>query len=364
MTSVETEFDFDCPRYSYELNAISGQSSVEDINHIDQWFLRNHAEHDRKPLFQLETTKEKSLFGRASTANPIKANSSLVGGARSLKRSSTVSANAAPPQTSFLSARRCSQKSDEQKGDNGKSDNAGKNNRMSVGSKRKSCPDQNLEIDEITGKMPAADMRDKLDEFRQRKKRESTIEQSSMSSAIRTVIPQNDYSRSKIVVSEAKLQDSSAIVRKAGVSGTKISQAITATARIVAAPLVVDRLDRQTVQSLRPVSKRTAATNGAAPINVEKNGSSGGKLSKLRPGIQSSSTSAEDNTAMMELLKKHNKRFAPIPIYEPPRHSVRDVRKWEKSSGKTWLSLRPEEREVVNAEIENMKNIIKNAANR
>ena len=65
----------------------------------------------------------------------------------------------------------------------------------------------------------------------------------------------------------------------------------------------------------------------------------------------------DDETSMVELLKKHNQRFAPIPIYEPSRHSVRDVRKWEKSSGKTWSSLRPEEREVANAEIGRAKEL-------
>jgi hypothetical protein len=58
---------------------------------------------------------------------------------------------------------------------------------------------------------------------------------------------------------------------------------------------------------------------------------------------------------MIALLRKHNARFAPVPIYEPSRHSVRDVRKWEKLSGKLWSTLRPEEREVANAEISKLK---------
>ena len=57
----------------------------------------------------------------------------------------------------------------------------------------------------------------------------------------------------------------------------------------------------------------------------------------------------------MELLKKHNKNFAPTPTYEPPRHSVRDVRKWEKLSGKLWANLKPEEREQANEDIGRMK---------
>ena len=142
MTNTDTEFDFDCPRYSYELVTVSGQSSVVDIKHIDQWFLKYHAEHDRKSLLQPEATKEKSLFGRPSVANTMKATSSLVGSARSLKRPSTVSAISSTAQISTLSARRCSQKSDEQNGDSGRNDQSVKNCRISIGSKRKSCLDQ------------------------------------------------------------------------------------------------------------------------------------------------------------------------------------------------------------------------------
>jgi hypothetical protein len=55
------------------------------------------------------------------------------------------------------------------------------------------------------------------------------------------------------------------------------------------------------------------------------------------------------------LLKEHNAKFAPVPVYEPPKHSVRDVRKWEKMSGRLWSDLKPEEREKVNEEIGQLK---------
>ncbi len=45
---------------------------------------------------------------------------------------------------------------------------------------------------------------------------------------------------------------------------------------------------------------------------------------------------ADDESALLaSMLKKHNERFAPVPAYEPPRHSVREVRQWEKISGNT-----------------------------
>lgn len=54
---------------------------------------------------------------------------------------------------------------------------------------------------------------------------------------------------------------------------------------------------------------------------------------------------------MLEILKKHNEKFTAVPLYEPSRHSVRDVRRWEKDSGKVWASLTPEERELANKQI-------------
>jgi hypothetical protein len=62
-----------------------------------------------------------------------------------------------------------------------------------------------------------------------------------------------------------------------------------------------------------------------------------------------------DLKELEELLREHNAKFAPIPIYEPPKHSIRDVRKWEKKNGKAWSDLKPEEREKVNQEITYLK---------
>jgi hypothetical protein len=52
-------------------------------------------------------------------------------------------------------------------------------------------------------------------------------------------------------------------------------------------------------------------------------------------------------------LKKHNEQFAnkKSAAYEPSRHSVREVRAWERASGKMWASLSTEERQLANSEI-------------
>lgn len=103
------------------------------------------------------------------------------------------------------------------------------------------------------------------------------------------------------------------------------------------------------------IAARTAAANTSASSSELKS-----KLSEVKAKINShhssktNSTTATDKSLEM-LLKQHNARFAPTPAYEPPRHSVRDVRRWEKISGKTWNELKPEDREKANEEISKMK---------
>jgi hypothetical protein len=60
---------------------------------------------------------------------------------------------------------------------------------------------------------------------------------------------------------------------------------------------------------------------------------------------------------MIETLKKHNEKFAVAPLYEPSRHSFRDVRKWETKTGRLWSGLKAEERVAANEEIKRMKNL-------
>ena len=67
------------------------------------------------------------------------------------------------------------------------------------------------------------------------------------------------------------------------------------------------------------------------------------------------SKSCDDD--MLQMLKTHNKQTcASSHTYEPAMHSVRDVRKWEKSTGSMWSDLKTaEERTRANAEIHAMK---------
>ena len=61
------------------------------------------------------------------------------------------------------------------------------------------------------------------------------------------------------------------------------------------------------------------------------------------------------NQDMLAILKMHNAKFTAAPLYEPPRHAVRDIRKWERKFNKSWVKLTPEEREAANADITSLK---------
>jgi hypothetical protein len=79
-------------------------------------------------------------------------------------------------------------------------------------------------------------------------------------------------------------------------------------------------------------------------------------LTRKRPLSNQSSNQTEEKD-MLNLLRRHNERFVPVTKYEPSRHSVRDVRKWEKISGKEWATLSAEARIGANEEIMKMKKV-------
>ncbi len=69
--------------------------------------------------------------------------------------------------------------------------------------------------------------------------------------------------------------------------------------------------------------------------------------------IAASTHSAED--ALAAKLAAHNSKFSKTTSYEPRAHGVRDVRRWERASGKTYSKLPYAERAEANAEIAEMK---------
>ena len=361
MAACNTEYDFDCPRFAYELNS-SNNVSDSEINYIDPWFLCYHADHDREVQSSAEVEEERSSYGRSSTAGSTKSNASQLGPVRiSRHQSSTITSSA---QSSFSSGRRGSQKGDDSKINDVKNQIISKVTRLSSGTKRKIALDKCIESSETVIEAPATDMRDKLDEFRQRKKRDNANEQSIIPPITKISIPPTDYSRSKIVLSAPSTapapggDSSSAILAHA--------KKLTASAHSTSARAEGKRVPSTAAKTVAVSSRsfpQKLATQTATKSSTSSSSSNNKHLDSRKASTKESGAAA-DNASMMELLKKHNQRFAPVPMYEPPRHSVRDVRQWEKLSGKTWLSLKPEEREVVNAEISKTKEAAKNDVGR
>uniref|UniRef100_A0AAV1T0R6 Uncharacterized protein n=1 Tax=Peronospora matthiolae TaxID=2874970 RepID=A0AAV1T0R6_9STRA len=74
--------------------------------------------------------------------------------------------------------------------------------------------------------------------------------------------------------------------------------------------------------------------------------------SRLNAGNQRTEPSErKEMRDLQELLKRHNKKFKASHTYEPPRHSVRDVKQWEREMGKSYYALSAQERVEANKEI-------------
>ena len=358
MSASDTEFDFDCPRFAFDLNSSCSQSG-SPTNYVDPWFLIYHSDHDRKAPSKICDETKKNSRGRSSGSAALKANSSHLGPARISKRTSSVPTAPVNLSSAHPPAGRGTHRGEELKTEEPKSKLASRTDSLSIGSKRKSNSDDSIGSCEIAQTAPSTDMRDKLDEFRQRKKRENATDNAGSS---KISAPLTDYSRSKIVISDGNTQSRASTIRnsappvKAPVAVNKQQNP-----RAHHVPASVSTQSRAAVDSAKAIS-RVTRVGQKPPIECATKSSSSRKdnvgVSSYRSDVPrrgQSAPSADDEICTLELLKKHNQRFAPVPIYEPPRHSVRDVRKWEKESGKSWQTLSPEEREVVNAEIGRMK---------
>ena len=361
MSASDTEFDFDCPKFAFDLSS-SRSLSGSPVNHIDPWFLIYHSDHDRKaPTRPCDETKKISR-GRSSGSGAVKVTSSHLGPARISKRTSSVPKAPTNLSSAHAPAGRGIHRGEEPKTEESKSKIASRNDSLSVGSKRKSNSDDSIGSCEILQTAPSTDMRDKLDEFRQRKKRENATDNAGAS---KVSAPLTDYSRSKIVISDVNTQSRASSIRSSAAPvKTIVDKKQSSRAQPVAASIsmqskaaldsvkATSRVTRVAVAQKPPIESSTKSSSSSTKSSSSKRDNVRDSTYRSHvPRRGQSAPSADDEICTLELLKKHNQRFAPIPIYEPPRHSVRDVRKWEKESGKSWQSLNPEEREVVNAEI-------------
>lgn len=108
--------------------------------------------------------------------------------------------------------------------------------------------------------------------------------------------------------------------------------------------------NNKTTNSCPNTNKSHVETN-AARVKLPASKSN---INKTKSCVVSSKTASCEED-IMDMLKTHNKTCGSAALYEPAKHSVRDVRKWEKKSGLVWAKLNPQERARVNQEIDEMK---------
>lgn len=109
------------------------------------------------------------------------------------------------------------------------------------------------------------------------------------------------------------------------------------------------------LEEYRQTKKVQVVKTGSGKSTVLKKPTSSQTIANKSSQSGSKKEAFKINQDMLDILKRHNEKFVAAPLYEPPRHSVRDVRKWEKVNGKSWGSLTPEERESANKDITIMK---------
>ncbi|KAE9330778.1 hypothetical protein PF008_g15651 [Phytophthora fragariae] len=72
---------------------------------------------------------------------------------------------------------------------------------------------------------------------------------------------------------------------------------------------------------------------------------------KRERAVMVTSKEKKEMKNLQELLSRHNKKFKATHTYEPPQHSVRVVRQWERETKKSYYALSAEERAQANEEI-------------
>ncbi|EGZ15821.1 hypothetical protein PHYSODRAFT_509099 [Phytophthora sojae] len=80
----------------------------------------------------------------------------------------------------------------------------------------------------------------------------------------------------------------------------------------------------------------------------------GNRLNTHRKRERAATAASKEKKEMknlQELLARHNKKFKATHTYEPPQHSVRVVKQWERETKQSYYALSAEERVQANREI-------------
>ena len=315
------DFKFDCPQTFMDLQVALQGCSLPTSNHYDKWFQTYHPEHDQDYSACLKDVKSTiAADGRDSFEDKIiiqssSACSSLLSRGSTLKTGSSKN----PSQRSVKPAKA-----------DAVDESLEKEIRL-FNSKRKEALKRTSSAQISTAAASVPSKKAKIQE---------TIEDE-----IQLLNSTRTTERLPVEIRSFPLIESSNGVEGSG--GSKASSRLEKLADFKlcrAAALASESGKENSLTNIKvhPPSKSKASV----PVGPKK--SIGAKIK-----------GAEIDEVML-LLKKHNEQFrgkssSGRQAYEPSRHSVRDVRVWERATGKTWSGLATEEREAANAEILAMK---------
>jgi hypothetical protein len=369
------EFDFNCPKHVCDLGSYILENNSTDQKVVDDWFLIPHESHEKDYEHNFE-----SSYASTNAINKL-------GGARRQSTASRKSTEADPQfdesnqrSESTLRIRNNSSETNsknnssplfrdlnnENATDNAIDDSTTTQIMKSTITKSSVITKKTVTMMGGTGARTTKTVNNTTSEDSTQSKR---LKVSSASGTGRVVNPNGTISVASRYLQSASEFSSSSTITTTSTTSSRLSSRSTASATSgTSAKQRSSSVTRPTVSSSNnsvTLAKKPTTLKRSVPSTSTSTTSTANKMS----------TEEEDETALLTtLLRKHNEKFAPIPAYEPPRHSVREVRAWEKTSGmhlsvnctfkccnydsstgRTWNSLKPEEREKVNAEISRMK---------
>lgn len=319
------DFEFDCPKEFIDINAEYANTRIPD-DEIEDWFRSYHPEHDIEyaELPTADSAESASLAEVENRKSSVRNSNAPV--ARVLKIGDRNRVEAAPSKIACLS--------DDIKAFNSKRTVSTVPLRSSLCSKKtKKEPIVPVAV------MSKQDMTKEIRIFNanraeQKKRAEPSVSNLSRKPATRL------KAEEKLFVAEDIAREIEAL------NSERDTQPLVATTKSFVFAAF----------STAPSNTESPPSADGAPIPMER------RLEefKLRKSSNKKATSkpAESSEELVKRLRQHNEQFLPkSKAFEPSRHSVRDVRAWERSSGKVWATLSNDERETANSEILALKSM-------
>jgi hypothetical protein len=361
-------FDFDCPKIYIDINNVgsysgntmrcsnsnsnsAGAESVSSVDEIDPWFLAYHPEHDldystltNNNNANANLTNSISTSGAADDSSIVQEHESSIA-TRSNKRknrSDSMPCNAVSKRGSVDTANRESNNAD--------SVNSISQEIKKFNEKRSLAPAVKpvyLKRENVYKPAVVHSKEDMTKEIRLfNSKRKDAINIPRTSSKVKSHSDKeniDDIEREILALNEANSEENSVLlIAKTKTFDFQANAAATQSTSSTTASEPTSATAVSMRQKLEEFKMKKREGHAAAP--PKKNNKAA--IARFPPQL--------DDDLVLEKLKKHNKQISlktGASVYEPSRHSVRDVRVWETQSGKTWATLSMDEREVANEEI-------------